>query len=216
VGEESLFYRPKNPLLSTIRTYLGGPTPSRRHDPAIRFDRNGVEHQVSYGRGPTTRLGWKEVRAVAMVPGPVPDRQGLCVYPFEELPEPDVAVSELWTGAGQGSQSASRSCSAHRSRCIGITCEVRPWGNSPGACQPGPRVGSRYLTVSLAEPVQRAPRPVRHAAGRGLDRRGTRSRRCVVLVGRPGPVVRRSTGRAGRASDSPQQRFAGPACGRPR
>ena len=102
MGEESLFYRPKNPLLSTIRTYLGGPTPSRRHDPAIRFDRNGVEHQVSYGRGPTTRLGWKEVRAVAMVPGPVPDRQGLCVYPFEELPEPDVAVSELWTGAGPG------------------------------------------------------------------------------------------------------------------
>jgi hypothetical protein len=24
------------------------------------------------------------------------------VYPFEALPEPDVAVSELWTGSGQG------------------------------------------------------------------------------------------------------------------
>jgi hypothetical protein len=109
VGDESLFYRPKNPLLSTIGAYLGGPTPSRRDDPAMRFDLNGVEHHLSYGRGPTTRLGWKEVRAVAVVPGPVPGRQGLCVYPFRELPEPDVAVGERWTGSGPGLVGALRS-----------------------------------------------------------------------------------------------------------
>jgi hypothetical protein len=102
VGDESLFYRPKSPLLSTIGAYLGGPSPGRPGDPAVRFDPNGVAYHESYERGPTTSLGWKEVRAVAVLPGPIADRQALCVYPFHELPEPDIPVSELWTGSGPG------------------------------------------------------------------------------------------------------------------
>jgi hypothetical protein len=102
VGDDSLFYRPKSPLVSTIGAYLGGPTPSRTDDPAVRFDRNGVEYHESYGRGPTTCLEWKEVRAVAVLPGPVEGRQALCVYPFRELPEPGVPARELWTGSGPG------------------------------------------------------------------------------------------------------------------
>lgn len=102
MGDESLFYRPGNPLLGIINTYLGGPTPSRRDDPAIRFDLRGVEYHFSYGRGPTTRLAWKDIRAVAVMPGPVSDRQGLCVYPFAELPEQKDATSVLHTGSGPG------------------------------------------------------------------------------------------------------------------
>lgn len=102
MGEESLFYRPKSPLISTVSAYLGGPAPSRADDPAVRFAPNGVEYHESYGRGPITRLGWKEVRAVAVLPGPVEGRQALCVYPFHELPEPDIPVSELLTGSGPG------------------------------------------------------------------------------------------------------------------
>jgi hypothetical protein len=100
VGEESLFYRPKNPLASTVGALLGGPTPSRTGDPAVRFDPNGVEYHESYGRGPITRLGWREVRAVAVLPGPIEGRQALCVYPFQEPPDPD--FGELWTGSGPG------------------------------------------------------------------------------------------------------------------
>lgn len=102
MGDESYFYRPKNSLLSTVGAYMGGPAPSRRDDPALRFDSDGVEYQESFGRGPTTHLRWREVRAVAVLPGPVGGRQALCVYPFHELPEPDIPVSELWTGTGPG------------------------------------------------------------------------------------------------------------------
>jgi hypothetical protein len=102
VGDGSLFYRPKSPLSSTVGAYLGGPSPSRPDDPAVRFDPNGVAYYESYGRGPTTSLGWKEVHAVAVVPGPVEGRQALCVYPVHELPAPDIPVSELWTGSGPG------------------------------------------------------------------------------------------------------------------
>lgn len=102
MGDESLFYRPKSPLASTIAAYLGGPTPSRTDDPAVRFGPFGVEYHESYGRGPTTRLAWQEVRAVAVLPGPIEGRQALCVYPFRELPAPEVPVSELWTGSGPG------------------------------------------------------------------------------------------------------------------
>lgn len=102
MGSESLFYRPRNALASTINAYLGGPAPSRKDDPAVRFDPDGVEYHESYGRGPTTRLGWKEVRAVAVLPGPVEGRRALCVYPLHELPEPDIPLSELWTGVGSG------------------------------------------------------------------------------------------------------------------
>jgi hypothetical protein len=108
VGEESLLYRPKNPLASTVGALLGGPTPSRAGDPAVRFGPNGVEYHESYGRGPTTRLEWNEVRAVAVLPGPIEGRQALCVYLFQELPHPDIAVSELWTGSGPGLASAFR------------------------------------------------------------------------------------------------------------
>lgn len=102
MGGESLFYRPKSPLLSTVGAYLGGPSPGRPDDPAVRFNPNGVAYQESYGRVPTTDLGWQEVRAVAILPGPVEGRQALCVYPFHELPEPEVPVGELWTGSGPG------------------------------------------------------------------------------------------------------------------
>jgi hypothetical protein len=102
VGDESLFYRPRSPLWSRIDAYSGGPSPSRSDDPAVRFDPWGVEHHAAYGRGPTTRLGWEEVRAVAVLPGPVEGRQALCVYPFLEPPEPAVPASERWTGSGAG------------------------------------------------------------------------------------------------------------------
>jgi hypothetical protein len=68
----------------------------------VRFDPNGVEYHQSYGREPITRLGWEEVRAVALLPGPVEGRRALCVYPLRELPEPDIQVSELFSGTGPG------------------------------------------------------------------------------------------------------------------
>ncbi|MCE7010392.1 hypothetical protein LWC34_47450 [Kibdelosporangium philippinense] len=89
MGDESLFYRPKSPLLSTINTYLGGPTPARKDDPAVRFGPDGIEYHQSYGHGVTVRLGWQEVHAVAVLPGPVHGRQALCVYPFRQMPEPE-------------------------------------------------------------------------------------------------------------------------------
>ncbi len=102
MGDGSLFYRPRNPLTSTIGALLGGPSPSRPGDPAVRFDPNGVEYHESYRSGSITRLGWEEVRAVAVLPGPIEGRQALCVYSFQELSEPDIPVSELWTGTGPG------------------------------------------------------------------------------------------------------------------
>lgn len=102
MGDGSLFYQPKSPLSTTIGAYLGGPSPSRSGDPAVRFDAAGVEYHESYGREPITRLGWPDVRAVAVVPGPVGGRRALCVYPVHEPPEPDLPVSELWTGSGPG------------------------------------------------------------------------------------------------------------------
>ena len=102
MGEGSLFYRPKSSRWSTVGAYLGGPTPSRPDDPAVRFDPYGVEHHESYGRGPITRLEWREVRAVAVLPGPVQGRQALCVYPFHEPPQADTPLSESWTGSGPG------------------------------------------------------------------------------------------------------------------
>jgi hypothetical protein len=102
VGDESLFYRPRSPLWTKIDVYLGGPSPSRSDDPAVRFDPGGVEHHESYGRGPSTRLRWQEVRAVAVLPGPVGGRQALCVYPFHEPQEREIPVSERWTGSGPG------------------------------------------------------------------------------------------------------------------
>ncbi|WP_052849332.1 hypothetical protein [Streptomyces avicenniae] len=102
MGGESLFYRPRNSLATTIRAYLGGPTPSRGDDPAVCFSPEGVEHHESYGRGPTTRLSWNDVRAVAVLPGPVEGRSALCVYPLHELPGPAIAPGELWTGVGPG------------------------------------------------------------------------------------------------------------------
>ncbi|GGK00574.1 hypothetical protein GCM10011583_35020 [Streptomyces camponoticapitis] len=99
---DKLFYRPRNPLWSTVGAYLGGPTPSRKDDPAVAFDPNGVEYHELYGHGPTTRLRWTEVRAVAVLPGPVEGRQALCVYPLHELPAPDIPVSEMWSGTGPG------------------------------------------------------------------------------------------------------------------
>ncbi|GAA3020587.1 hypothetical protein Sfulv_58440 [Streptomyces fulvorobeus] len=100
MGYEALFYRPRNSLASTVRAYLGGPSPSRKDDPAVCFDRTGIEYHESYGRGPTTRLTWEEVRAVAVLPGPVEGRRALCVYPLHELPQPDIQVGELWSGVG--------------------------------------------------------------------------------------------------------------------
>lgn len=102
MGDDSLFYRPKNPLMSTIGAYLGGPSPSRSDDPAVRFGPDGVAYHESYERGPITSLGWQEVRAVALLPGPIEGRHGLCVYPVHELPEPDTPLGELWTGSGPG------------------------------------------------------------------------------------------------------------------
>jgi hypothetical protein len=102
VGDGSLFYRPRSPLITTFAAYLGGPSPSNAGDPAVRFDPNGVEYHQSYGREPITRLGWEEVRAVAILPGPVEGRRALCVYPLRELPEPDIQVSELFSGTGPG------------------------------------------------------------------------------------------------------------------
>jgi len=102
MGDGSLFYRPKNPLLSTVVALLGGPSPSRAGDPAVRFGPNGVEYHQSFGREPITRLGWEEVRAVAVLPGPIEGRRALCVYPLRELPEPDIPVSEIFSGTGPG------------------------------------------------------------------------------------------------------------------
>lgn len=100
MGDDSLFYRPKNSLLSALGSYAGGPAPSRRDDPALRFDRDGVEYHESFGRGPTARLRWSEVRAVAVLPGPDEGRQALCVFAFHELAAPDVPAGEQWTGTG--------------------------------------------------------------------------------------------------------------------
>jgi len=102
MGDESLFYRPKSPLSSTVLAYLGGPTPSKPDDPAVRFDLGGVEYHESYGHGVTTRLGWQEVRAVALLPGPIEGRRALCVYPLHEQPEPDIAADALFPGSGPG------------------------------------------------------------------------------------------------------------------
>ncbi|MEO3765101.1 hypothetical protein [Streptomyces sp. B8F3] len=102
MGDKSLFYRPKNPLVTQIGVFFGGPAPSRRDDPAMRFGPHGVEYHETYGRGPTTRLRWEEVRAVAVLPGPVVDRRGLCVFPFQEIPEPDIPPGELFSGTGPG------------------------------------------------------------------------------------------------------------------
>lgn len=104
-----MFYRPKSPLTSTIGAYLGGPSPARATDPAVQFGPDGVEYHESYGQGPTTTLTWPEVRAVALLPGPVAGRRALCVYPVEELPVPDLPVTELWTGSGPGLASHFRS-----------------------------------------------------------------------------------------------------------
>jgi hypothetical protein len=100
VRDGSLLYRPGSPLTSTVGALLGGPTPSYRGDPAIRFGPDGVEYDESYRRGPITRLGWEEVRVVAFLPGPVQGRHALCVYPFQELPERDIPLSELGSGTG--------------------------------------------------------------------------------------------------------------------
>jgi len=102
VGDGSLFYRPRNPLLSTIRALLGGPTPSRPGDPAMRFGPDGVTYHQSYERGPVTTLEWPQVRAVAVLPGPIAGRLALCVYRFHEPPAPDIPLSEMWTGTGPG------------------------------------------------------------------------------------------------------------------
>ncbi|MFW6723249.1 hypothetical protein ACHZ98_24415 [Streptomyces sp. MAR4 CNY-716] len=102
MGEKSLFYRPKNPTVTKIGVLFGGPAPSRKDDPAMRFGRHGVEYHEAYRHGPTTRLRWDEVRAVAVLPGPVAGRQGLCVFPFQEIPEPDIPIGELFSGTGPG------------------------------------------------------------------------------------------------------------------
>lgn len=102
MGDGSLFYRPRSPLLSTIAAYVGGPTPSNAGDPAVRFAPDGVEYHQSYGREPITRLAWEEVRAVAVLPGPVQGRRALCVYTLRELPEPEIQVGELFSGTGPG------------------------------------------------------------------------------------------------------------------
>lgn len=102
MGDGSLFYRPKSRLLTTITAYLGGPSPSRPDDPAVRFGPTGVAYHESHGRAPTTSLEWREVRAVAVVPGPVAGRQALCVYAVTEPPVPDVPVGERWSGSGRG------------------------------------------------------------------------------------------------------------------
>jgi hypothetical protein len=102
VGDESLFYRPGSTLLTTIRAYTGGPTPSRPDDPAVLFHPGGVAYHQAYGHVPVIKLGWSAVRAVAILPGPIPGRQALCVYRLIEPPEPDVPANELFTGAGRG------------------------------------------------------------------------------------------------------------------
>lgn len=102
MGDGSLFYRPRSPLLTTVNAYLGGPTPSRSDDPAVRFGPDGVTHYESYPKGPTTILTWQEVRAVAVLPGPVAGRRALCVYPVRDLPVPDLPVDERWKGSGAG------------------------------------------------------------------------------------------------------------------
>jgi hypothetical protein len=74
----------------------------------VRFGPDGVEHHQSFGRGPITRLGWEEVHAVAVLPGPVEGRRALCVYPFRELPEPTLSFSERFSGTGPGLAGAFR------------------------------------------------------------------------------------------------------------
>lgn len=105
MGGESLFYRPRNRLISTIEAYLGGPSPSRKDDPAVRFGPDGVEYHDAYKRGSITRLGWQDVRAVAFFPGPIEDRYALCVYPLHELPEPEMTRDQASSGAAPGLQS---------------------------------------------------------------------------------------------------------------
>ncbi|GAB3889323.1 hypothetical protein GCM10029964_058680 [Kibdelosporangium lantanae] len=102
MGDDSLFYQPRNPVTSAVGARLGGPTPSRVGDPAVLFNATGVEYHESYGGGVTTRLAWKDVRAVAVLPGPVGGRQALCVYPVREIPAPDVPAEERWSGSGRG------------------------------------------------------------------------------------------------------------------
>ncbi|MET8347368.1 hypothetical protein [Streptomyces microflavus] len=100
--DESLFYRPASTLLTTIRAYTGGPTPSRSDDPAIRFHPGGVTYHQTYRRLPAVELSWPRIRAVAVLPGPIAGREALCVYPLNEPPEPEVQIEELFTGTGRG------------------------------------------------------------------------------------------------------------------
>jgi hypothetical protein len=102
VGDESLFYRPGSTLLTTIRAYTGGPTPSRPDDPAVLFHPGGVAYHQAYGRVPVIKLGWSAIRAVAILPGPIPDRRALCVYRLNEPPEPDAPFNEMFSGTGRG------------------------------------------------------------------------------------------------------------------
>ena len=125
MGDASLFHRPRSVLLSTIVASLGEPSPSRKDDPAVRFGPDGVEYHESYGHGPTTRLRWEEVRAVAVVPGPVEGNHALCVYPLHELPQPDVPEGGLFTGSGPGLTTWFRTLSAPHSACMCITCGAR-------------------------------------------------------------------------------------------
>jgi hypothetical protein len=102
VVDQSLLYRPRNAWLSRVYALMGGPSPSRPDDPAIRFGADGIDYHESYGRAPVTHLYWNEIRAVALVSGPIEGRQALCVYTFDELPEADITVGELFTGSGPG------------------------------------------------------------------------------------------------------------------
>ncbi|MGP4011967.1 hypothetical protein [Streptomyces sp. 4N124] len=99
---QSLFYRPGSTLLTTIRAYTGGPSPARPDDPAVRFHPEGVAYHEAFGYVPVIKLGWPAVRAVAVLPGPVPDRQVLCVYRINEPPQRDVPADEMFTGTGRG------------------------------------------------------------------------------------------------------------------
>jgi len=87
----------------------------------MRFDAEGIDYHESYRRGPVTHFQWEEIRAVALLDAPIEGRQALCVYTFRELPQPDIAVSELFTGSGPGLAVHLDRYPARQSPCIGAT-----------------------------------------------------------------------------------------------
>ncbi|PSK67617.1 hypothetical protein B0E53_00427 [Micromonospora sp. MH33] len=100
---QSLFYRPASTWLTTLRAYTGGPTPARPDDPAIRFHPEGIAYHYAYGYTPILKLGWPAIRAIALLPGPIPGRKALCIYRLNPPPPPTPKDPFSGTGHALGS-----------------------------------------------------------------------------------------------------------------